>query len=202
MSNQANYPTRRAFVSLIPGALALSSCVTTQSANSRYPGPGYRVAEYDSGQKPGTIIVDPGTHFLYSVQDARQALQYEVGVGKEGYGWSGIATVHDKKEWPDWYPTADILQRKPEIRQYMVQLQSGNGMHGGPDNPLGARALYLWQDNADTLYRIHGTNEPDSIGHNVSSGCIRMRNESAVDLYERTPIGTKVIVLATRSVDA
>jgi lipoprotein-anchoring transpeptidase ErfK/SrfK len=115
---------------------------------------------------------------------------------------TGIATVHDKKEWPDWYPTADILQRKPEIRQYMVQLQSGIGMHGGPDNPLGARALYLWQGNIDTLYRIHGTNEPDSIGHDVSSGCIRMRNESLVDLYDRTPIGTKVVVLATRSVGA
>ena len=204
-----NHPTRRAFVSLIPGALALSGCVTTQSppryagqSQPRYTGPAYRVVEYQSGQKPGTIIVDPGNHFLYSVQDARQALQYEVGVGKEGYGWSGVATVHDKKEWPDWYPTADILQRKPEIRQYMVQLQSGSGMHGGPDNPLGARALYLWQGNADTLYRIHGTNEPDSIGENVSAGCIRMRNESAVDLYDRTPIGTKVIVLATRSVGA
>ena len=84
----------------------------------------------------------------------------------------------------------------------MVQLQSGLGMHGGPDNPLGARALYLWQANGDTLYRIHGTNEPDSIGHNISSGCIRMRNESAVDLYDRTPIGTTVVVLATRSVGA
>jgi len=105
MSNQANYPTRRAFVSLIPGALALSGCVTTQSpprytgqSQPRYTGPAYRVVEYQSGQKPGTIIVDPGNHFLYSVQDARQALQYEVGVGKEGYGWSGVATVHDKKE--------------------------------------------------------------------------------------------------------
>ena len=136
------------------------------------------------------------------MQDARQALQYEVGVGKEGYGWSGVTTVHDKKEWPDWIPTADILQRKPEIRQYMVRLQNGSGMHGGPDNPLGARALYLWQGNADTLYRIHGTNEPDSIGQNASSGCIRMRNDAVVDLYDRTPIGTKVIVLATRSVGA
>ena len=130
-----------------------------------------------------------GQSFLYSVQDAQQALQYEVGVGKEGYGWLGVATVHDKKEWPDWYPTRDIMQRKPEIRQYMVQLQSGSGMHGGPDNPLGARALYLWQGNADTLYRIHGTNEPDSIGHNVSSGCIRMRNESAVDGSRRAFCG-------------
>ena len=202
MSNQAKHPTRRAVVSLIPGALALSGCVTTQS-QARYTGPAYRVVDYQSGQKPGTIIVDPGNHFLYSVQDARQALQYEVGVGAEGYGWSGVAIVHDKREWPDWYPTADILQRKPEIRRYMALMQNGGlGMPGGPANPLGARALYLWQGKVDTLYRIHGTNEPDSIGHDVSSGCIRMRNESVVDLYERTLIGTRVIVLATRSVGA
>jgi len=121
-------------------------------------------------------------------------------VGKEGYGWSGVATVHDKQEWPDWYPTRDILDRKPEIRQYMVPLRSGYGMHGGPDNPLGARALYLWQGKIDTLYRIHGTNEPESIGHDVSAGCIRMRNDDVIDLYQRTTVGTKVIVLAARSV--
>jgi lipoprotein-anchoring transpeptidase ErfK/SrfK len=198
----AFHPTRRALVSLFPGAVALSGCVTTQS-QPHYTGPAYRVVEYQSGQKPGTIIVDPGNHFLYSVQDARQALQYEVGVGAEGYGWSGVATVHNKQEWPDWYPTADILQRKPEIRRYLVLMQNGGlGMPGGPANPLGARALYLWQGKVDTLYRIHGTNEPESIGHDVSSGCIRMRNESAIDLYDRTTIGTKVIVLATRSVGA
>jgi lipoprotein-anchoring transpeptidase ErfK/SrfK len=191
--------TRRTFISLLPGALALSGCVTTQS-QPRYTGPAYRLVDYQNREKPGTIIVDPGNHFLYWVQDARQALQYDVGVGKEGYGWSGVATVHSKQEWPDWYPTADILQRKPEIRQYMVQLQSGLGMTGGPNNPLGARALYLWQGKVDTLYRIHGTNEPDSIGHDVSSGCIRMRNESVLDLYDRTAIGTKVVVLARGSV--
>jgi lipoprotein-anchoring transpeptidase ErfK/SrfK len=190
--------TRRTFISLLPGALALSGCVTTQS-QPRYTGPAYRLVDYQNREKPGTIIVDPGNHFLYWVQDARQALQYDVGVGKEGYGWSGVATVHSKQEWPDWYPTADILQRKPEIRQYMVQLQSGLGMTGGPNNPLGARALYLWQAKVDTLYRIHGTNEPDSIGHDVSSGCIRMWNESVVDLYDRTPIGAKVVVLPTGS---
>ncbi len=197
MSHQASHPTRRAFVSLLPGAFALAGCVTTQSQPpSRYAGPAYRTVNYQSREKPGTIVVDPANHFLYLVQDARQALQYDVGVGKEGYGWSGVATVHDKQEWPDWYPTADILQRKPEIRQYMVQLQSGLGMRGGPANPLGARALYLWQGKVDTLYRIHGTNEPDSIGHDVSSGCIRMHNESVVDLYNRAPIGSRVIVLA------
>jgi lipoprotein-anchoring transpeptidase ErfK/SrfK len=183
---------------MIPGAVALSGCVTTQS-QPRYVGPAYRAVDYQSREKPGTIVVDAGNHVLYLVQDTGKALQYDVGVGKEGFGWSGTATVHGKQEWPDWYPTADILQRKPEIKQYMVQLQSGLGMTGGPNNPLGARALYLWQGKVDTLYRIHGTNEPDSIGHDVSSGCIRMRNESVVDLYDRTPIGTKVVVLATGS---
>jgi lipoprotein-anchoring transpeptidase ErfK/SrfK len=194
----ANQPSRRAFLSMIPGAVALSGCVTTQS-QPRYAGPAYRVVDYQSREKLGTIVIDAGNHVLHLVQDTGKALQYDVGVGKEGFGWSGTATVHGKQEWPDWYPTADILQRKPEIKEYMVPLQSGLGMTGGPNNPLGARALYLWQGKVDTLYRIHGTNEPDSIGHDVSSGCIRMRNESVVDLYDRTPIGTKVVVLATGS---
>ena len=95
---------------------------------------------------------------------------------------------------PDWYPPAEMLARKPELRQHMVQLQSGIGMKDGPDNPIGARAMYLWSGNKDTLYRIHGTNEPWTIGTNVSSGCIRLTNEDIVDLYNRTPIGAKVIV--------
>jgi lipoprotein-anchoring transpeptidase ErfK/SrfK len=99
------------------------------------------------------------------------------------------------KEWPDWYPTNDILQRRPQLRPALSELQSGLGMPGGPDNPLGARALYLWQENKDTLYRIHGTNEPWTIGKNVSAGCIRMVNEDMIDLYDRTPVGTKVVVL-------
>jgi lipoprotein-anchoring transpeptidase ErfK/SrfK len=103
--------------------------------------------------------------------------------------------VHNKQEWPDWYPTNEILQRRPQLRPAMKELQSGLGMPGGPDNPLGARALYLWQDNKDTLYRIHGTNEPWTIGKNVSAGCIRMVNEDVIDLYDRTPVGTKVVVL-------
>jgi lipoprotein-anchoring transpeptidase ErfK/SrfK len=103
--------------------------------------------------------------------------------------------VHSKQEWPDWYPPAEMLQRKPEIRQAMVELQSGLGMPGGPENPLGARALYLWQGNKDTLFRIHGTNEPWTIGSNVSSGCIRLTNEDVIDLYNRIPVGTKVVVL-------
>ena len=156
-----------------------------------------KVVAYPSPEPPGTIIVDPGAHFLYLVQPGGQAIRYGVGVGAEGFGWSGVATIHNKQEWPDWYPPADMLERKPELKPHMVQLQSGLGMPGGPDNPIGARALYLWQGNKDTLYRIHGTNDPTTIGTNVSSGCIRLTNEDVVDLYNRTPVGTKVVVLAT-----
>jgi lipoprotein-anchoring transpeptidase ErfK/SrfK len=178
--------------------LCLGACTTT-APMSREADPAFarKVVTYPSPERPGTIIVDPGSHFLYLVEGGGQAIRYGVGVGSEGFGWSGLATVHGKQEWPDWYPPAEMLQRKPELKEHMVQLQSGLGMPGGPDNPIGARALYLWQGNKDTLYRIHGTNEPWTIGHNVSAGCIRMTNDDVIDLYNRTPIGTKVIVLAT-----
>jgi lipoprotein-anchoring transpeptidase ErfK/SrfK len=122
-------------------------------------------------------------------------LRYEVGVGAAGFAWSGIATVHSKQEWPDWYPTNELVERRPEIKPAMTELQSGVGMVAGPNNPLGARALYLWQGGRDTLYRIHGTNEPWTIGKDVSAGCIRMSNEDIIDLYERTRVGTRVVVL-------
>ena len=156
-----------------------------------------KVVSYPSPEPPGTIIIDPGSHFLYLVQGGGQAVRYGVGVGAEGFGWSGVATVHSKQEWPDWYPPADMLARRPDLKEHMVQLPSGIGMHGGPDNPIGARAMYLWQGNKDTLYRLHGTNDPTTIGQNISSGCIRLTNEDVTDLYNRTPIGTKVVVLAT-----
>jgi lipoprotein-anchoring transpeptidase ErfK/SrfK len=116
-------------------------------------------------------------------------------VGGEGFGWSGLATVHSKQEWPDWYPPKEMLERRPDLQEAVKELQGGLGVPGGPENPLGARAMYLWQGNKDTLYRIHGTNEPWTIGQNVSAGCMRMTNEDVVDLYDRTAIGTKVVVL-------
>ncbi len=131
------------------------------------------------------------------MQGGGQAIRYGVGVGSEGFGWSGMATVHSKQEWPDWHPPAEMPERKPELKGQMTQLQNGMGMTGGLQNPIGARALYLWQGNKDTLYRIHGTNEPWTIGHNVSAGCIRMTNDDVIDLYDRVSIGAKVIVLAT-----
>jgi lipoprotein-anchoring transpeptidase ErfK/SrfK len=149
---------------------------------------------YPSGEAPGTVVIDTHNHFLYFVLGNNQAIRYGVGVGREGFGWSGIATIHDKREWPDWYPPKEMIARQPEIRRQMSELQSGLGMHGGPHNPLGARAMYLWQGNKDTLFRIHGTVEPWTIGTNVSSGCIRMINQDAIDLYQRVSTGTKVVV--------
>ncbi len=150
---------------------------------------------YPSSEQPGTIVIDPGNHFLYLVQGGGRALRYGVGVGRQGFGWSGVANIHHKSEWPDWYPPKEMVARQPEIRRQLSELQGGLGMRGGPGNPLGARALYLWQGDKDTLYRIHGTVEPWTIGKSVSSGCIRMINQDVIDLYKRITVGAKVVVL-------
>jgi lipoprotein-anchoring transpeptidase ErfK/SrfK len=153
-----------------------------------------RVA-YVTNEAPGTIVVDPANHYLYHVESGGKATRYGVGVGREGFAWSGQATIKSKQEWPDWYPPKEMLDRRPDLKKVMVGLQSGSGMHGGPENPLGARAMYLWQGNQDTLFRIHGTNEPWTIGTSGSSGCIRMVNQDAIDLYKNTDVGTKVVVI-------
>jgi lipoprotein-anchoring transpeptidase ErfK/SrfK len=145
-----------------------------------------------TGQAPGTLVVDPANRFLYLVQENGKALRYGVGVGREGLEFSGTAEVAHKRAWPRWTPTQNMIAREPEkYRQW------AGGMAGGETNPLGARALYLFKDGKDTLYRIHGTNEPWSIGEAVSSGCIRMMNQDVIDLYQRIPDGTKVVVLPT-----
>jgi lipoprotein-anchoring transpeptidase ErfK/SrfK len=156
-----------------------------------------RAVSYPSAEPPGTIIVDVQNHFLYLIEGSGRAIRYGIGVGRQGFSWTGVATVRDKQEWPDWYPPREMFERKPELLRQVSTLQSGLGMPGGPDNPLGARALYLWQGNKDTLYRIHGTNEPGTIGRSVSSGCIRMLNQDVIDLYQRTPLGAKVVVLGS-----
>jgi len=195
----ARVSSRRAVIGGVAGLnlLALLGCATTAPV-SRAVDPSFarKLVAYPTPEPPGTIVIDPGGHFLYVMQEGGQAIRYGVGVGAEGFLWSGRATIHNKQEWPDWYPPAEMLARKPELQEHMVQLQSGLGMPGGPENPLGARAMYLWQGNKDTLYRIHGTNEPWTIGTNISSGCIRLTNDDVTDLYNRTPVGTKVIVLA------
>jgi lipoprotein-anchoring transpeptidase ErfK/SrfK len=154
---------------------------------------------YPTNEPPGTIVIDAQNHFLYLVEGGGRAMRYGVGVGRQGFGWSGVATLHDKQEWPDWYPPKEMIARQPELRRQMSELQGGVGMAGGPRNPLGPRAMYLWQGNKDTLYRIHGTVEPWTIGQSVSSGCIRMINQDVIDLYQRAPVGAKVVVLPARS---
>lgn len=181
---------------IIGAAWSLSGCASNPQSADVDPIYRRQVVPYATKETPGTIVINPSEHFLYLVEDGGQALRYGVGVGGEGFSWSGVAKVHSKQEWPDWYPTNDYLQRRPAVRSNLNELQSGSlGMVAGPANPLGARALYLWQGNKDTLYRIHGTNEPWTIGKNVSSGCIRLTNKDIVDLYERTRVGAKVVVL-------
>ncbi|HEY9214159.1 MAG TPA: L,D-transpeptidase [Ancylobacter sp.] len=143
-----------------------------------------------TGQPPGTLVVDPKNRFLYLVQENGKALRYGVGVGREGLEFSGTAEVAYKRAWPRWTPTRDMIAREPAKYQKWA-----GGMEGGETNPLGARALYLFRNGKDTLYRIHGTTEPWSIGEAVSSGCIRMMNQDVIDLYGRIPNGAKVVVL-------
>ena len=147
-----------------------------------------QVVEFNDFVQPGTIIVDPQAHFLYHAIGNRQATRYGVGVGRDGFKWSGDAEIRMKRVWPRWVPPKEMVARDKRARKW------ANGQPGGPDNPLGARALYLYSGGKDTLYRIHGTNEPKSIGKSVSSGCIRMLNEDIADLFEKVKIGTKVIV--------
>ncbi len=137
---------------------------------------------YAGDEKPGTVIINTPERMLYLIEEDGRALRYGIGVGRPGFTWAGVHEVSAKREWPEWRPPDEMLKRRPELPRWMA---------GGPENPLGARALYL----GSTLYRIHGSNEPWTIGQDVSSGCIRMRNEDVIDLYDRVKIGTKVVVI-------
>ena len=148
-----------------------------------------REVAYGTSEPPGTIVVDTDKRFLFFVLGDGRAIRYGVGVGRRGESWSGAAVVGRKAKWPTWTPTPDQLAHSRIYRKWIA------GMPGGSGNPLGARALYLYKDNADTLYRIHGTEVPEMIGHFVSSGCIRMINIDVIDLYDRADVGTRVVVL-------
>lgn len=141
-----------------------------------------RVVDYHGKEAPGTIVIDTPNHFLFLVEDDGKAVRYGIGVGRPGFTWAGVHHITAKKEWPDWVPPKEMIERQPYLPHFMA---------GGPNNPLGARAMYL----GSTLYRIHGSNEPWTIGHNVSSGCIRLRNVDVIDLYGRVKVGAKVVVL-------
>jgi len=145
--------------------------------------------QYEGPEPPGTIVVSVSERYLYAVEENGKATRYGVAVGEEGLTFKGKATIGNKAEWPGWTPTASMIKRKPRLAQY------ANGVPGGENNPLGARALYLYQGGRDTLFRLHGTNEPWLIGSAVSNGCIRLTNDDIIDLYDRTPVGTKVLVV-------
>lgn len=192
---------RRAFLGLAPGLamMAASPAWALDPSDDPFAVPALdmkkfpaevrrTVVKYRSKQYPGTIIIDTSEKHLYVVLEGGQAIRYGVAVGKDGFRWAGVADVARKVMWPKWTPPKEMIARKPELGKW------ANGMPGGPENPLGARAMYLYRDGRDTLYRIHGTNDPKSIGTNSSSGCIRMFNHDIVDLYRRTPVGSRVLV--------
>ena len=152
--------------------------IATNARWSRFFGP----------EAPGTIVVDVSGPYLYLVQPGGMAMRYGIAVGREGYGWTGTAKVQWKQKWPTWTPPPEMIARKPELKKY------AEGLEGGSDNPLGARAMYLYKDGKDTMYRIHGTTKPFSIGHKASSGCFRMINHDVIDLYARVKNGANVFV--------
>jgi lipoprotein-anchoring transpeptidase ErfK/SrfK len=192
----------RRFASLFLVGLALASCryepVPEPALSAKYqatlayaptaevhlPFERYKI-DNPTGEKPGTIVVDTKNKFLYWIEPNGKAIRYGVTVGDEAFGWTGEAKIQRKAEWPDWTPPPEMVKRWPHVKF----------TKGGPENPLGARALYLYDNGRDTLYRIHGTNEPEKIGRAASSGCIRMRNIDVIDLYSRVPMGTRVVVL-------
>ncbi|WP_404403649.1 L,D-transpeptidase [Pelagibacterium halotolerans] len=202
--------TRRSFLIGLP--LLVGACTSTRSTNTYvnayapvrdepFPLPAMSLSRIDpelrrqevhfeTDQPEGTIVVDTANKFLYWTLGNDRAIRYGVGVGRQGLAFRGRGYIGRKAEWPSWTPTANMLRTNPE-----ANMPYRNGVPGGPNNPLGARALYLYRNGSDTMFRIHGTNQPRSIGLAMSSGCIRMLNHDVIDLYERVPTGTRVIVV-------
>jgi lipoprotein-anchoring transpeptidase ErfK/SrfK len=185
-----------AFSTIAPNAAMYASIndeghrVPAVSLGRLRAGYGRTEVAYDTGEPPGSIVVETSKRYLYLQQANGRAVRYGIGVGRDGFRWSGRAVVGRKAKWPTWTPPPAMMERQPETRQY------ANGMPGGINNPLGARALYIYQGGSDTLYRLHGTNEPLSIGQAMSSGCVRLINQDVIDLYSRCPIGTPIVVRA------
>lgn len=152
-----------------------------------------------TGETPGTIVVDTSAHYLYLVREGGRAMRYGVGLGRAGFEWSGRAEIARKQVWPTWYPPAEMIDREPELEEYRPEYDEASGewrggMEPGISNPLGARALYIYEDGKDTLYRVHGSPEWWTIGKSVSSGCVRMLNQDVIDLYGRVPVGSPILV--------
>ena len=181
---------RRTFIASTVAATALPQVLTAKTATFDATPQEVRIK---SKYQPGQMLILPRSHYLYFVTAPGKALRYGVGVGKAGLEFTGTATISVKKEWPTWRPTNEMIERDPKA--YARFIGNTDAQPGGPGNPLGARALYLFQNGKDTYFRIHGTTQPSSIGRSVSNGCIRMLNAHVKDLYERVPIGTVVTVL-------
>ena len=158
-----------------PGRISTEEVVISDGPYAR------QMVFFRSSEPPGTLVIHTSERFLYIVQGNNRALRYGIGVGREGFQWSGLVSVSRKAEWPDWRPPPEMISRQPYLPRFMA---------GGPGNPMGARALYL----GSTVFRVHGTNQPETIGHAISSGCFRLANGDIIDLYERVPVGTKVVV--------
>jgi lipoprotein-anchoring transpeptidase ErfK/SrfK len=202
-NNSSSAITRRTLISRAAAGLLAGSVTSTAWADTSddpYPLKPFdyskipaafrpNVVAYMGRQLPGTLIVDTSAHQISLIVEGGQAMRWGCAVGKDGFRWAGLADVGRKVMWPRWTPPKEMIERHPEKAKW------ANGMPGGYDNPLGARALYLFQNGQDTLYRIHGTTEPLSIGTNASSGCIRMISQDVVSLYSRVPIGSRVIVM-------
>jgi lipoprotein-anchoring transpeptidase ErfK/SrfK len=158
-----------------PGRVSTEEVTITEGPYAR------QMVFFRSNEAPGTVVIHSAERFLYVVQPNNRALRYGIGVGREGFQWSGLVQISRKAEWPDWRPPPEMLQRQPYLPRFMA---------GGPGNPMGARALYL----GSTVFRVHGTNQPETIGQSISSGCFRLANGDIIDLYSRVPLGTKVVV--------
>lgn len=148
-----------------------------------------KFGEYETNERPGTVIVDTAKRVLFLTLPEGKAIRYGIGIGRDGFAWSGRAIINHKKAWPTWTPPAEMIEREPELEEWR------NGMPPSLENPLGARALYIYQDGRDTLYRLHGTGQPETIGHAVSSGCVRLLHHDVIDLYNRVPDKTPIAVL-------
>jgi lipoprotein-anchoring transpeptidase ErfK/SrfK len=172
-------PSRRALEQILPDSEAGPDL---RDANELPSHLRRRTVDYPTREAPGTIVIDTPNKYLYYVLGPGRAIRYGIGVGRDGFTWAGTQSIARKQEWPDWHPPAEMIERQPYLPRMMA---------GGPGNPLGARAMYL----GDTVYRIHGTNAPETIGQRVSSGCIRLTNDDVIDLYEHVNIGAKVVVL-------
>ncbi|OWU81807.1 L,D-transpeptidase [Phaeobacter sp. 22II1-1F12B] len=183
--------SRRTFLSALAATAVAPHAIQAQTGEAFDPTP--QEVRIKKLYVPGQLLVLPRSFYLYLVTEERKAIRYGVGVGKAGLEFTGTAVIQVKKEWPTWRPTQEMIERSP--REYAKFADNDYVQPGGPDNPLGARALYLFQNGVDTYFRIHGTTQPSTIGHAVSNGCIRMLNEHVVDLYNRVPIGTVVTVL-------